>query len=194
MERGAGGYAGGAGGDGLDPAGVDPCPADPSRADLLDRLRADTHAVSTFAARRGMDPVMSLPLTIQQLKLLMVVVTAGPVTTHHVAEDLGLTAATVSGIVDRLVERDLVVRDHDASDRRIRPLRATPAGVAIVDGLTKVTAWHEQEVLSRLATDDLAALVRGFGALRRAVDELAAGGSGPAGGGFGTPGDGPAAR
>ena len=145
---------------------------DAVRTGLLDQLRADSRVVSGFAARRGMDPVMSLPLTIQQLKLLMLVVTAGPVTSHHVAAELGLTAATVSGIVDRLVERELVVRDHDSSDRRVRPLRATPAGVEIVEGLTELGTWHEQEVLSRLTLDDLAALARGFGAVRRAVDEL----------------------
>jgi len=136
---------------------------DAVRTGLLDQLRADSRVVSGFAARRGMDPVMSLPLTIQQLKLLMLVVTAGPVTSHHVAAELGLTAATVSGIVDR---------DHDSSDRRVRPLRATPAGVEIVEGLTELGTWHEQEVLSRLTLDDLAALARGFGAVRRAVDEL----------------------
>lgn len=148
--------------------------ADPRRAELLERLHTDSRAVSAYAARRGMDSVMSLPLTIQQLKVLMLVVTAGAVTAHRVADELGLTAATVSGIVDRLVERDLVVRDHDATDRRVRPLRATPAGTAIIESLTEIGAWHEQEALALLGTDDLAALVQGIGALRRAVETIEA--------------------
>jgi len=142
------------------------------RAALLASLRAHNRVISGYAARRGLEPMMAMPLTIQQLKLLMVVVTSGPVSAHRVAAELGLTAATVSGIVDRLVERDLVVRDHDASDRRVRPLRATPAGARIVRGLTEIGAWHEQAILSRLGVDELAALVRGFGAVRRVVEEL----------------------
>ena len=143
-----------------------------ARRALLAGLRADGRVVSRWASRRGFDSMMSLPLTIQQLKLLMLIVTEGPVTAHRVAEELALTPATVSGIVDRLVERDLVVRDHDATDRRVRPLRATPAGAEIVAGLTEMGTWHEQTVLSRLTTDDLRALAQGFRAVRRAVEEI----------------------
>jgi DNA-binding MarR family transcriptional regulator len=147
-------------------------PADARRAELLAGLHEDNRVVSEHAARRGLEPVMALSLTVQQLKLLMLVVTQAPVGAHRVAEELGLTPATVSGSVDRLVERGLVVRDHDPADRRLRPLRATEEGVRVIESLTELGALHEQRVLSRLATDDLAALARGMRAVRRVVEDL----------------------
>jgi DNA-binding MarR family transcriptional regulator len=80
--------------------------------------------------------------------------------------------ATMSGLVDRLVEHGMVARGEDPTDRRVRPLSVTPEGSATIRGLLSSAGTMPTPVLRRLALEDLRALVQGVLALERAVQEL----------------------
>ena len=82
--------------------------------------------------------------------------------------------ATMSGLVDRLVEHGMVKRRDDPADRRIRRLSVTPAGSATLRSLVSSSNSMPPQVLAQLADDDLRALVQGLLALDRVMDELAA--------------------
>jgi DNA-binding MarR family transcriptional regulator len=51
----------------------------------------------------------------------------------ELATALGIHASTVTGIVERLVERGLVERERSPDDRRSTRLRLTPAGRVLLD-------------------------------------------------------------
>ena len=75
------------------------------------------------------------------------------------AEHLHQSSATVTGMMDRLVRRDLVERRHDVADRRRVIVRTTEAGMAL---LVEASAMRRQRTLGILATwtgDDRARLV-----------------------------------
>lgn len=48
------------------------------------------------------------------------------------ARSIGYDAATLGSVIDRLQARDLVLRNASASDRRVRLLALTPAGVELL--------------------------------------------------------------
>ena len=48
------------------------------------------------------------------------------------AERMGCDASNVTGIVDRLEAKELVVRSVDKADRRVKRIARTPAGDAAV--------------------------------------------------------------
>jgi DNA-binding MarR family transcriptional regulator len=62
-------------------------------------------------------------------------------TPGHIAKTLGLTAATVTGGVNKLEEDGYLVRDRSASDRRLVHLRLTPKGRKLHAGFR--AAWME---------------------------------------------------
>jgi len=80
--------------------------------------------------------------------------------------------ATMSGLVDRLVEHGMVTRGEDPADRRVRPLSVTPEGNATIRSLLSSSGTMPTPVLRRLSLEDLRALVQGVLALERAVAEL----------------------
>jgi DNA-binding MarR family transcriptional regulator len=128
----------------------------------------ERRALSTMA-----EPLISTPLTMQQLKVLtMIAIDPEKATGHELAAQLKVSVATMSGLVDRLVEHGMVMRGEDPTDRRVRPLTVTPEGSATIRGLLSSAGTMPTPVLRRLALEDLRALVQGVLALERAVQEL----------------------
>ena len=70
-------------------------------------------------------------LTITQLRLLRMIGEPGTAALGELAEQLGITAATLSGLVDRLVKHGVVERRPDAGDRRVVRVSLTPEGERI---------------------------------------------------------------
>src|SRR6476619_7826541 len=140
----------------------------------LERLQEsfERRALSSMAA-----PLISTPLTMQQLKVLtMIAIDPDKATGHELAALLKVLVATMSCLVDRLVEHGMVTRGEDPADRRVRRLTVTPEGSATIRSLLSSAGTMPTPVLRRLALEDLRALVQGILAFERAVGELAYGG------------------
>ena len=126
------------------------------------------------------EPLISTPLTMQQLKVLtMIAIDPERATGHELAAQLKVSVASMSGLVDRLVEHGMISRGEDPSDRRVRRLTVTPEGSATIRNLLSSAGKMPTPVLRRLSIEDLRALVQGILAFDRAVRELAEGGSPP---------------
>jgi len=136
----------------------------------LDDLHAsfDRRALSTWA-----EPLLSIPLTMQQLKVLtLVAAERDRATGHDLADALHVSVATMSGLVDRLAEQGMVRRRDDPDDRRIRRLSVTELGSATLRALISSGNTMPPQVLERLTDADLVALVQGLVALDRAMEDL----------------------
>jgi DNA-binding MarR family transcriptional regulator len=68
----------------------------------------------------------------------------------QLAQQLGLTAGTVSVRIDRLVARGVVVREPDESDRRLQWVRLTEQGLDLFDRVAPVHLANEDRLLSAL--------------------------------------------
>src|SRR3981189_576962 len=110
---------------------------------------------------------LRLNLSVPQLRLLHLLVYDGPQLPGAVAQTLGVAPSTVTGLCDRLLERGLVRREEDQTDRRCTRVVATEKGHDLVS--EHLTSTREQLLqfvhrLSpderRLVSDALAALVR----------------------------------
>jgi DNA-binding MarR family transcriptional regulator len=137
----------------------------------LERIQEsfERRALSSMA-----EPLISTAVTMQQLKVLtMIAIDPEKATGHELAAQLKVSVATMSGLVDRLVEHGMVSREEDPSDRRVRRLSVTSEGSATIRGLLSSAGTMPTPVLRRLAIEDLRALVQGVLAFDRAVRELA---------------------
>lgn len=72
-------------------------------------------------------------LTPVQLLILQVLAGDERLTASALSERVSLSAATLSGMLDRLEERGLVERQRDAGDRRRQWLRTTTAGRVLLE-------------------------------------------------------------
>src|SRR5258707_12128169 len=80
---------------------------------------------------------LSIDLTMPQLKALICACEHDGATSGQIARRLGVALSTVTGIVDRLAEQDLLTRREDRDDRRITPVLPPPAARTLVDHLLR---------------------------------------------------------
>lgn len=71
-------------------------------------------------------------LTPVQLMILQVLEDQGPLTASALSGRVSLTAATLSGVLDRLEEQGLLSRERDEQDRRRQWLRVSEAGSVLL--------------------------------------------------------------
>jgi len=148
-------------------------------ARLVEEAAGHQLAVQRAVARQRSSPLMDTALTMQQLRAVLLVDLDGPLTGHDLADRLGVSTATTSGLVDRLVERGVVERGEDPGDRRVRRVLLTPAGARLVSDLQEAGRAMSDHLLRQLDPDDLRALVRGLAAVRAVVEREVAAGSDP---------------
>ncbi|PYG00882.1 DNA-binding transcriptional regulator, MarR family [Georgenia satyanarayanai] len=144
------------------------CPSEHDR--LIDEVRAAGEMVAKFFVHEQLGPILGSTLTMQQLKLVALLATHGPLGGHDLARHLDVSMPTVSGIVDRLVERGMVERRADPRDRRVRLTALSPAGEAFI-AEHDAAGWRVgMEILHAMAPEDLRALARGLAAMWAAVE------------------------
>lgn len=146
---------------------------DVDRTALLHRLEQLHTAFDRRALSTWTEPLLSTPLTMQQLKVLtLVAAERDRASGRELAETMGVSVATMSGLVDRLAEHGMVHRSDDPDDRRVRRLGVTAAGTATLRSLLSSHNTMPPPVLDRLADDDLYALVQGLSALDQVLEDI----------------------
>lgn len=91
---------------------------------VLAAIRRIMHAADLRSRRLARETGLTAP----QLAILQAIADLGEVTTGRISADASLSQATVTVILDRLVERGLVERYRSPDDRRIVHSRLTEAG------------------------------------------------------------------
>jgi DNA-binding MarR family transcriptional regulator len=114
--------------------------------------------------------VVQLDVPIGQMKTLFILWTAGkPQTMGQLAHALGVSLGSVTGLVDGLVQRSLVRREEDPTDRRQKLARLTPTAATRLRRIEQERSLIAQRLLRRMQLDDLRALRQGLVALATAA-------------------------
>lgn len=139
-----------------------------ARERLVAQLRASTRSMETAVLPASVTPLLSLELTARQLKVLTVLVTSEDgATGSRLAAAFDVSLATMSGLLDRLIARGVADRAEDPDDQRVRRIRATALGRAVVRGLVARRPEFDDEILAALTDEELAGLERGMSAIAR---------------------------
>jgi DNA-binding MarR family transcriptional regulator len=116
---------------------------------------------------------LQVDMTMPQLKTLIYVTKKDGATSGQIASSLGVGLSTITGIVDRLGEHELVTRREDRRDRRITRVEPTPRGRALVDELLQYRNEVLNAILSQLDADQLQTVETAFQHLLEAVAKVA---------------------
>lgn len=135
-------------------------------AEALDRVLLVTTLFEADQARFHAEHQMTGP----RVHLLWQVGLTGPTTQRAVADALGVTPRTVTGLVDGLVESGHVTREPHPGDRRATLVTLTPAGEAFVADLQASHARLAADLFGDLPADRLATVVDVLG---QTADRLA---------------------
>jgi DNA-binding MarR family transcriptional regulator len=108
---------------------------------------------------------LMLELTFAQARVLFMLAARKELTVSQLAKLLDVGKATASILVQQLVERGLVTRTEQETDRRHTLLRLSPKGEEIGAGRREQRREQWQRWLSRLSDEELNALAHGLTAI-----------------------------
>jgi DNA-binding MarR family transcriptional regulator len=108
---------------------------------------------------------LDVDLTIQQIKVVFILVRAGWLTAGQIGRELRVGFSTITGLVDRLAEQGLVSRGEDPHDRRATRVVPTDAARALVERLYAYRREAMRKLLEQVSTDTLMKLADGLDAL-----------------------------
>ncbi|GAA1262753.1 MarR family transcriptional regulator [Sphaerisporangium rubeum] len=142
------------------------------REQLIARISESQHAFGRAFAHERSTPLLASNLTMQQLKIALILAHRGPTPGQELAHTLGVALGTVTGIVDRLVAQGLVTRREDPADRRVRLVELTDAGHRMTGELADAGAVGWRRLLERLQTPTLRRLDAVMLELREAFADM----------------------
>ncbi len=128
---------------------------------LMQRL-ADSHAPE----------FLEIDVTMPQAKLLYLLGAAGELHMSDLVARLGTSPATISGLVDRLVDHGLATRRDDPSDRRQVVVGLTPAGIDFLGRFRELNARQLRDLLAVLDDAGMDHVRAALDALNVAADRL----------------------
>jgi DNA-binding MarR family transcriptional regulator len=115
---------------------------------------------------------LKVDLTMPQLKALIFLTKHEGATHGQIAANLGVGLSTITGIVDRLAEQQLVSRREDPRDRRITRVLPTQAATDLINGLIQYRNEAVTAILSQLSPEQLETVEAAFQYLLEAAAKL----------------------
>jgi len=113
---------------------------------------------------------MSVDYTMPQLKVLLCLYFHGPNRMKDLASTLGVSTPTATGIINRLVRRSLVARNHDSEDRRVVTCRLSPKGAAQIAALWTSRFAVFQDIFGSLPAAELEVVARAAEVVLKAAE------------------------
>ena len=144
------------------------------RSTLMDEVLREYEHLNSRMANFSGPTFLGLDITMAQAKVLYLVRATGSLPMSDLVARLGVTVPTVTGIVDRLVERELVVRRGTPDDRRRVTIEITPSGVELIDGMRDLSAGQMLGLLAVMREDELETFLAFLRVLKNALLRFAA--------------------
>jgi DNA-binding MarR family transcriptional regulator len=94
-------------------------------------------------------------LTVAQLRVLLVLQSTGSSRMSDIASVLDVALSTATGIVDKLVRKELVIRETDPQDRRLVICRLSPTGQEVMNRLWTSGQFQMESLLDGLNEEEL---------------------------------------
>ncbi len=108
-------------------------------------------------------------ISMSQLSTLMRLFHRGGCGVSDIGDQLGITNAAASQLIDKLVQQGLVQRSEDTHDRRVKHIALTEKGQELVQESIEVRRRWMEDLTSALSSDDQQAITRALVILTRAA-------------------------
>ncbi|MDP3949419.1 MarR family winged helix-turn-helix transcriptional regulator [Microbacterium sp.] len=140
----------------------------------LQELSNFVDSLETATLPELLEPVLSIELTLQQLRVLLSIGTSEQGRTPtELSSAFDVSLPTISGILKRLAALDMTERVADPADMRRRTTVITERGREVLGRLVSRRSAFSRDVLALMSDEDIAALAQGVRAVQRAREQLA---------------------
>lgn len=129
---------------------------------LTDRFVAAADILSRRMYIAGLDEWEGMDMTTPQIKTLVLLERSGPSRMGTIAAYLDRALSATTTVVDRLVEKGMVDRAWDPSDRRVVICKLTDRGTAAIERFWRIRRERLQKVVDSLEAEQLETVVQGL--------------------------------
>ena len=140
---------------------------------LDDQARALREATVELVKKyqfRDRSETVAYGLSVSQAYALGSIVRLGPLAMADLADDLHLSASTLSRVVDQLVRKSLVRREQSGEDRRVWYVAVTGPGRRLWRQIDDDLVAIDREVLASVAPAERATVIRAVRLLSEATE------------------------
>ncbi len=109
--------------------------------------------------------------TTPQILLIKLLSIEGPLNVSEISEKMFLTKGTVSGIIDRLENQEVVERNRSNEDKRIVNVALTNKGVGITKTMRGTVNEYFDTIFSMCKEEDMEKIINGLDILRSVLDK-----------------------
>ncbi|MEJ2804396.1 MarR family winged helix-turn-helix transcriptional regulator [Comamonas sp. BIGb0124] len=114
-------------------------------------------AIADVPSRKTFFKYIGKPLSLRPVEFSMLTLIAGntDVTQKQLSQALAIPAPNVTIMLDRLEQREILVRERSETDRRSQYIRLTPAGRTLADKAHAISLRMEEDsILKHLSTGE----------------------------------------
>ena len=125
--------------------------------EILNRISPE---LSRVFGTQDLEEVLDIDIKFAYILILCQICTLKNPTMGELGDSSGFHLSSLTRITDKLVERGLVAREADASDRRVVRIRITDEGSQIVEKFETARKKKVKSVLMRLTSRERKDLIR----------------------------------
>lgn len=125
--------------------------------EILDRISPE---LSKVFGTQDLEEVLDIDIKFAHIPILCQIRTLRNPTMGELSDSSGFQLSSLTRITDKLVERGLVARETDPSDRRVVRVSITDEGCQIVEKFEKARKTKVKSILMRLTPRERKDLIR----------------------------------
>jgi DNA-binding MarR family transcriptional regulator len=142
------------------------------RREWTDRLVSAAEYLNRRTLSERLEAWAQLGMTTPQVKTLVFLDERGPARMGMIASHLGTSLSATTSVVDRLVQKGMLDRASDPTDRRVVVCELTSGGRDAVDRFWRLGEERLVPAAEQLGSEDLRAVVHGLELLRGAAESV----------------------
>ena len=113
--------------------------------------------------------LLKYDVTPAQYAILKCLSEQGEQSPSQLAQMLHLDNSTITGIVDRMVKKDLLQRIPDTYDRRVLTIRIAPLGMSLMPEIEQTIEIANQKILSIFENEEVESLMKSLDVIAKHV-------------------------
>jgi DNA-binding MarR family transcriptional regulator len=126
----------------------------------------DSVPLVMYCIRRSLRKYEKLASSVPQIRVLAFLRRAPGTSLTQLSDSIGVTKATASNLIDRMVQRGFVTHVENVQERRSVKLSATNLGEQHLDSARSIILKELSEVLAKLTDDERRKVFEGASLLR----------------------------
>lgn len=127
--------------------------------------------VSGMIKRKGREILNHFPITPPQFEALLWLNEEGDMTIGDLSNKMYLACSTMTDLVDRMQNNQLVERTRDQKDRRVVRIHLLERGKEIIDDVIKTRLEFLNGVLSHLGTEEMGELEKSLRLIHGLIED-----------------------